>query len=337
MFNVITIGGATRDITFVTNKCKIIKTPENLMEQTLIAFEYGAKIRSEEVYFNFGGGACNTAATLAELGIKASAHCRVGNDDNRKAVVKNLKQRGVNTKLIQTDNEKQTGFSLVVVKKGSEGGDRAIFVYRGASDRLVVNEQNINKTKWIYLTSLAQDWEKDLDVICKSVRENKIKLMWNPGGYQIASGRGRLEKYLRDTEILLLNKDEAIELVQGNGEKLEYNDANNPAVLLKIILKWGPKMAIVTDGENGAYLYNGGDHVVYSPAAKAVKIDTTGAGDAFGAAFLGGLILNDDIEIALKYGIINSASVIEKYGAQNGILKKEEVEKRMGEIKVSYL
>ena len=44
MYDIITIGGATRDITFLTDKGKVIETPENLTEQALLCFEHGAKI-----------------------------------------------------------------------------------------------------------------------------------------------------------------------------------------------------------------------------------------------------------------------------------------------------
>jgi len=62
-------------------------------------------------------------------------------------------------------------------------------------------------------------------------------------------------------------------------------------------------------------------------------VDATGAGDAFGSAFVGGYILNNgDLEIALKFGIINSGSVISKYGAENGILRRKEIERRIKKL-----
>ena len=108
MYDIITIGGATRDITFVTDKGKVIETPENLTEQKLLAFEYGAKIKSEEVFFNFGGGACNTAATFSKLGLNVAVNCKVGKDDDGETMIKNLKELGINTSLIQIDKDKKT-------------------------------------------------------------------------------------------------------------------------------------------------------------------------------------------------------------------------------------
>ena len=335
MYDIITIGGATRDMTFVTDKGKVIETPENLTEQKLLAFEYGAKIKSEEVFFNFGGGACNTAATFAKLGLNVAVNCRVGNDDDGESTIKNLKKLGIGADLIQVDEDKKTGFSLVVVNKNR--GDRVIFAYKGASDFLEVREREISKTKWIYLTSLAGNWEEDLGEINKTVENSKIKLAWNPGATQITAGKNKLENTLKNTEILIINKDEAIELVQNDEDlKLDFNEINDVEILAKNIKNWGPKIIVITDGPEGAYVYDG-ENVLYSSSTPDKKIDSTGAGDSFGSALVGGYILTDNFETALKYGIINSGNVVGEYGAQNGILNKEKIEKKLGDVKVSYL
>ncbi|MEA2097981.1 MAG: carbohydrate kinase family protein [Patescibacteria group bacterium] len=335
MYDIIAIGGAARDMTFVTDKGKIIETPENLTEQSLLAFEYGAKIKSEEVYFNFGGGACNAAATFAKLGLDIAVNCRVGDDDDGRSMIKNLKKLGIKVDLVQIDEDKKTGFSLVAVNKSR--GDRVIFVYKGASDLLEIKKNDINKTKWIYLTSLAGNWEESLNKINKTVKKEEIKLVWNPGATQITVGKDRLEDTLKNTEILIINKDEAIGLVSGDENlKLDFNEINNIELLAKNIKNWGPKIVIITDGSEGAYAYDG-NSVLYSPATSKDSVDTTGAGDSFGSAFVGGYILTEDLEKSLKYGIINSGNVVSEFGAQNGILGKEEIEKKLGDVKVSYL
>ena len=335
MFDIITIGGATRDITFLTDKGKVIETPENLTEQALLGFEYGAKIKSEEVYFNFGGGACNSAATFAKLGLKVAVSCRVGKDDDGESMKKNLKELGINTDLIQVDQKRKTGSSLVVVDK--IGGDRVIFVYKGASDFLEVQEEEISKTKWIYLTSMAGNWQEGLEEINNAVENNGIKLAWNPGATQISAGKKELENTLKNTEILIINKDEAIELVQSDEKiKLDFNEITDSKVLLNIIKSWGPKNVVITDGPEGAYSF-GGEKISYVPATSRSKIDSTGAGDSFGSALVAGYMQDENMETALKYGVINSGSVVSEFGAQNGILSKDEIEKKLEEVKVSYL
>ncbi|MCK5266600.1 MAG: carbohydrate kinase family protein [Spirochaetes bacterium] len=335
MYDIITIGGATRDITFLTDKGKVIQTPENLTEQALLGFEYGAKISSEEVFFNFGGGACNTAATFVKLGLNTAVNSRVGKDDDGGAMIKNLRGLGINTDLVQIDEDRKTGFSMVIVDKTE--GDRVIFKYKGASDFFEVQKNEINKTKWIYLTSLGGDWEEDLDEINKVIENSDVKLAWNPGAMQICVGKKKLEGILKNTEVLIINKDEAIELVQGDEKiKLDFNEITDPKILLSIIGKWGPKIVVITDGPEGAYTYDG-KNILYSSATSKIKVDSTGAGDSFGSALVGGYIITEDTEKALKFGIINSGNVVSINGAQNGILSRDEIEKRLGDVKVSYL
>ena len=360
MFDVITIGGATRDIIFVTDKGKIISTPQNLTEQKLLAFEYGAKIKSDQVYFSSGGGACNVAVSLSRLGLKSAAVLRIGKDQNGTEIKNNLLKEKVDTKFIQEDKKIGTSVSFIVIAK--EKGDRVIFNWQGANKKLnlpavatalqagIKNEKlktTIKNSKWLYSTSLSGQWRENLKEITSIVKENKIKLAFNPGATQIKSGRKKLAKTLKSTEILFLNRDEAIELVlscppkpsaQADGrqaeKKLKRKNFNDPVNLIKIIREWGPKIIVVTQGLFGAWV---GDqkNIYHAPAISKKRIDTTGAGDAFGSGFLGGFILsNENVQTALKYAIINSGNVVGYYGAQEGLLTREKVKSRLNKIKI---
>ncbi len=336
MFNVITIGGATRDIIFVTDKGKIISTPENLTEQKLLAFEYGAKIKSDQVYFSSGGGACNTAISLARLGFKVASFLRIGKDQNGTEIKNNLLKEKVDARFIQEDKKIGASISFIVVAK--EKGDRVIFNWQGANRKLKVKswELGVLKPRWIYLTSLSGNWGKSLLEINNFVKKNKIKLAFNPGASQIKSGRKKLAKILKSTEILFLNRDEAIELALSE-KKLKRKNFNSPADLIKIIREWGPKIVVVTQGLFGAWV---GDqkNIYHAPVISKKRIDTTGAGDAFGSGFLGGFILsNGNIQTALKYAIINSGNVVGYYGAQEGLLTREKVESRLNKVKIEKI
>jgi len=84
-------------------------------------------------------------------------------------------------------------------------------------------------------------------------------------------------------------------------------------------LKKYAAIAVITDGKNGAYAYDG--QVKQSIAARKVDVvETTGAGDAFASSFLAGMILKQNIEFALQIGLANSESVIKEVGAKNTLL-----------------
>ncbi len=337
MLDVITMGGALRDITFATDKGKVIETPEDLTSQRLLAFEYGAKIRSEDVRMNFGGGACNAAAVFAKMGLTTAVISRVGKDGDGRAIIDNLRSRGVGTELLQTDERAETAFSFIVVDSATKGGERVAFSYRGALENMEVKVEDLKDAKWLYMTGLGRDWKENLGVVAQAVRENGIKLAWNPGAREIAGGRKELDILLRETELFIINKDEAIELVLGDsGADVSGEGVNDTVKLIDRIKGWGPKNVIITDGKNGAHLKT--DEALFSvPAFLQKQTDTTGAGDAFGSGLLAGYILTDKWDLALKYGIINSSGEVSEYGAESGIMTCEEIEGRLGEVGVQAI
>lgn len=337
MFDFITIGGATKDIIFLTEKGKIIETPENLTEQRLLAFEYGAKIKSEEVYIDFGGGACNAGATFAKMGFDVAVMCRVGDDENGKSLVNNLHNHNIDTSLIQSSEGKNSAFSFVVVNNNANSCDRIIFTHRGVSDAMRVDQEAMKNAKWVYLTSLYHNWKNNLQKVYAVAQEGKIKLAWNPGAEEIKSGRKRLLDLIKYTNIFIVNKDEAIELAQKDKEaNLTKEQLNDASELIKLIKSWGAAVVVITDGENGAFVCSG-DEIFHAEVFANQTIDITGAGDAFGSAFVAGYELTGDLEEALKFGILNSGSVVGQFGAQKGIMTRGEIESGLENVKISQI
>lgn len=342
MFDVITIGGAIWDTLFVTDKGHIIPTPENPTEQNLFAFEYGAKIVSNEVFAGAGGGAANTAVGIRRLGLKTAGVFALGDDPNGKMIKDILKKEKVDTRFIQKFKNLFTGFSFILVD--AKDGDHTVFSYRGASTKLKVEGRKLKaqKAKWFYITSLSGDWQKVIDDIIKIKKQNPgLGIAFNPGAAQLATGVLGLKEILSVTDILFVNKDEAIELAKSEAEScgvaVENDRLNDINFLFGELRKIGIKTIVITDGKNGAYAGNG-DKILFGPAISKTRIDTTGAGDSFGCAFLGSYILNEgNLETSLKYGIINSNSVVNEYGAQKGLLTKKAIEKDLNLFQITFL
>lgn len=330
-FDITTIGSALKDITFYSDQGKIFATPNNLTAQRMLAFEYGAKITPTEVHLNFGGGAANTAVSLSRLGLKTSIIARLGKDEVGKEILGKFKKEKINTSFIQFDDKNPSGFSFILAIDKKEK-EHIAFTCRGASDHFNFKPPARLKSKWFYITSLCgKNWSKNLRAIFAFAKSKNIKISWNPGSLQLQAGKRLLINFLKQTNILILNKDEAIELVL-SGIKLgrkNPNHLNRPLYLLNILHEWGPKIVVITDGKKGAWAYNGAT-IYRQQIIRAKVLDTTGVGDSFGSAFLAGMIINkNDIQKALKWGMINSASVVTKIGAQNGLLDRQELEKKI--------
>ncbi|MFA6146258.1 MAG: carbohydrate kinase family protein [Patescibacteria group bacterium] len=310
-YDIITIGGAIRDIIFYTNEGLVVNNPNPLCEK-LIAFELGAKIYTDEAYWSWGGGADNTGVGVAKLGLKTAIIVRVGADSEGDELVKYFKKQGIETKFIQRDKNIRTGFSLVTTLKNKKA--HTIFVYRGPGEDLNSLPKNIS-AKWIYISSLsAKYWEKMMNQILKY----KAIKAWNPSIVQLKTGYSKLSKYLKQIDVLILNEDEARELVLSAQKTKDLSIKH----LLKRIYQMGPKIVAITAGPKGVFAYNG-DKFYSHKIKKAKVVNTVGAGDAFSSGFIAGLFYDkNNIQKALHWGILNSASVIAKIGAQEGLLNK---------------
>jgi sugar/nucleoside kinase (ribokinase family) len=208
-FDFITIGGATEDIAFHVDDSVVVDNKKDITKQRLLAFEYGAKLRTDKAYSTFGGGAANTAVCLSKLGFKVAGLIPVGDDIRGERIVKNLKKNKVDPFLVQRIKGKESPFAFLILGKGNE---HVAFVNSGAKNDFKVSDKSLKKLKkaeWLYITSLAKGWQAALGRITSL---EKPKIAWNPGDVQIRAGLGRLKKYLQNTNVLCVNKDEAIEL-----------------------------------------------------------------------------------------------------------------------------
>lgn len=323
IYDIITIGGAVRDIIFYTEEGKILSTPQDPLCEKVIAFEVGAKIYVKEVYLTSGGGAHNTAVGFSRLGLNTAAIFKVGKDREGDALIQEITKKGVDVSFVGQDRKIMTGFSCILSLR--EYKCHVIFAYRGANDTLDFRFtiSDLSSAQWIYVSSLsASAWDKILDKIIIAGRYG-VNVAWNPGSIQLRAGYKKLSSYLKDIDVLIVNKDEARELV------LSMRKIKDLSVrrLLKQVYQMGPKIVAITIGSRGAYAYDG-KKIYYQREMPANVVNTTGAGDAFSSGFVSSLFYNPgDITTALRWGVYNSTSVIKTIGAQKGLLTKTKIKK----------
>jgi len=324
-YDVITVGGATEDMTLFTHEGVLIDNKHDVLRQELLGFEYGAKLAVDKVELAFGGGAANASVSFARLGLKSATLVAVGNDDRGTQIIKHLKKEKVDHRLIQLVKGQMSGFSPIIVGADNE---HISFSVRGANSFLDISPstaRQLKKAEWVYLTSLSGNWK---DFLEKLFNIDGPKIAWNPGHTQLASGKKVLGKYLKKTELLVVNLDEARELVISDAaykrKPLAFFD--DPAKLAEIISSWGPKYVIVTNGAKGATAWC--ENKVYKIKATNLKrkVNTVGVGDAFGSSAVAGLVIyKNDLARALKLAANNAARVASIKGAQNGLMHKADL------------
>lgn len=331
-YDIVTIGGATYDITFFPreNETVLIDNKQDILRQKLMAFEHGAKISSEKVVHGFGGGAANAAVSFAGLGFKTSAIIAIGSDIFGKEIVSNFKTRKVGIKLIHKILRYASDLAVIIIGPDK---DRIIFRDDNVKSKLELGQQDISaikSTKWVYLASLSGNWQVILaKVFAVKNKQWSLKIAWNPGQGQLIGGLKELGFFIKLTEVLILNQDEAIQLAMSDPKLKERNiDLNDIKNLLPIIKNYGPKIAVITAGKSGAWAYDGVKIHYSAIVEKQQRVDATGVGDAFGSSFIAGLeLFNGDIDRAMRLGILNTASVVATPGAQNGLLTKDDLGK----------
>ena len=319
-YDVITIGSAVRDVVFYTDEGELIKNPKkDPTKLELLGFELGAKLKSDEVHFTFGGGATNTAINFVGLGLKTGTVVNIGDDMDGQDILNNLKKHKVDISLVKKDKQNRSGLSYLVVDENSN--EHVVFVYYGANDNLNLQKLKGVDTEWVYISSISSNnWPQ----IIKAAQNSTARIAWNPGSTQLRAGFKKLANFFPDIEVLLLNKDEATELVLTKNPKTKKLGVKD---LLKEIFLWGPGIVAISDGRKGVWVYDGVNIYFDKPHHKNPK-DTTGAGDCFGSTFVSGLHKTDyDIKKSIKLAVANTSSLVFKPGAQIGLLKWNQLNK----------
>lgn len=326
-FDVITIGSALRDIMFYSDDLQIIDNPsKDPTCKQLLGAEFGAKLRSDDVHFFFGGGASNTAVNFSGLGLRTAIFASIGNDLDGLAIRQELKKQGVHIGILQVSEKNRTGLSFLTVD--SKTHEHVAYVFYGAAEKLAFFEKQWKgvSTEWFYISSLNMSKWKPL---VHSIMDQQSRIAWNPGANQLDAGYKALKPFLQKTELLLLNTDEATQLI------LSYPGIKKTLSIrqmLRLIYSWGPRTVLITDGRKGAYAYDGKKVYVEKPPQDHVR-DTTGAGDCFGSSFLTGIIrYNNNVEKAMQLAVRNTTSLVHSVGAQQGLLKWKDLPKKLRQL-----
>lgn len=324
MHRVLCIGSVSKDIFFPTDEGVIIETPEDLKSQTKIAFELGGKVLCRERAESVGGVAANVAQGIARMGLESSVYSKIGKDEVGQWICRSLQGAGVDTSVLDVDETVNTDLSAIVVAQGT--GDRIIFHNRDANEKLKIEKQKLQSYEWFYISALNGAWQENLQTIFGAAEQYGVKVALNPGQHNLKEAPRVILESLPHVSVLILNKDEALELLLAGGIERQPEHLNDERYLVRVLHRFGPSTVALTDGKRGAWVFNGrelwhGD--IYEPHG---LIDTTGAGDAFGSGFFSAYVYHYALDRCLRYGLANAGSVVGYYGASQGLLDQATTE-----------
>ena len=323
IYDVITIGEATIDA-FMT----IHDSSEKISLDTKtgeLCFRHGEKINVEKYDFQMGGNAANVAVGLTRLGLNAAPACEIGDDEFSIKIRNQMALEGVERVLVTQSKGRQSNFSVIINFKG----DRTIF--NEDLKREHIFDFDDLAAKYIYLTSMGEEWVGAYEHALEFGGKHGSKIVFNPGTHQLSGQSVVINKILKSTDILFVNKEEAeLLLFKHFNKKLDNSDHYIKNLCMEL-QQLGPKIVVITNGKEGSSCLDEKGNYTIQDLFPGKVVERTGAGDSFAAGFLGATIYGFDIETAMRWGAINSASVVGQVGAEPGLLTKEEIEEKFKE------
>lgn len=281
-----------------------------------LAIPFGQKVPFDSAQILEGvGNAANAAVSFSRLGLHSGLVSNVGGDQYGRDIIASLHQNKVDSRFVHINPGKLSNYHYVLWYKD----ERTILIkhedYKYHWPRFRVSDI----PKWAYFTSIAQNTLDYHDQISEWLEANpEVKLAFQPGTFQIEAGANRLAAIYKRTEVIILNREEAVEVTGGS-----YDDLHE---LINKLHEIGPKIVVLTDGPDGAYASDGQSRLkmpLYPDPAP--PLERTGAGDAFASTFVAALMKGSDLEGALQWAPINSMNVVQHVGAQIGLLSEKEL------------
>lgn len=290
-----------------------------------ICLTNGSKIPYESLdVISAVGNSPNAAVSASRLGLSSALVTDFGDDDFGKDCSLVLAKENIANDFIKIHKDKKSNYHFVLW----HGAERTILIKHEEYD---YSFPDIGTPKWVYFSSVGENSIPYHHEIAKYLKDHpKTKLAFQPGTFQIKLGYEKLKDLYAVTEVFFCNKEEA-QLILGK------HDLDDIPTIAREISALGPKIAVITDGPKGAFAFDGTDVWFMPPYPDpAPPFERTGAGDSFSSTFTSALALGKSVDEALMWGPINSMSVVQKVGAQRGLLTREKLEEYLKNAPADY-
>lgn len=322
-YDFISIGDTVTDA-FIRLKDASVHCDLN-REKCVICMRFADKIPYENVYvIPAVGNASNAAVAAARLGLKTAFVANIGDDYYGKECLEALKAERVATDFITIHTGRKTNYHYVLWYED----DRTILIKH---EEYPYEFPKLDPPRWIYFSSMGENSLEFHDALARYISNNpEVKLAFQPGTFQMKIGKDRLKEIYHSAEIFFCNREEAQRILG-----VEEHDIKK---LLTMVHALGPKIVVITDGTKGAYAYNG-VHAWFMRAYPDPKppYERTGAGDAFSSTVAAALAMGKDLKEALRWGPVNSMSVVQRVGARAGLLSLAEIERHLAHAPGDYI
>lgn len=261
-----------------------------------------------------GGSAANTIVGLARLGCRVGFIGKVADDREGKLQLDCFKTEGVNTDGVTVASKGKSGAVMGFVDRK---GARALYINSGVNDNIEPREirwEYVSQTNFLHLSSFVGEKPFRAQKKLLGSLPDNVKVSFDPGSVYAQKGFAAIEPLIRSSYVMMPNALE-LELLTG-----ETEIPKGAAQLIDM----GVQIVAVKLGEKGCYVTNGQEKKTIQPY-KVKAVDTTGAGDAFNAGFLYGLLHDKPLTECGRIGNYVAAQSVTKMGARAGLPCEKEL------------
>ncbi|MBB6670803.1 carbohydrate kinase family protein [Cohnella nanjingensis] len=261
-----------------------------------------------------GGVASTFARDCARLGLATGLVASVGNDPLGELLIRELKSDGVRLRQIRHDERLATGGSVVLI---NSNGERSFLHLPGASIQIASPELvDVTKCRHLHLggTPLLPEYDGPRgEALFRRARLHGVTTSFDT--IMNESGWEQTRRLLPFTDIAMPSYEEAF-LLTG------YRD---PADQAHFLLQAGARIAVVKLGSEGAWIADADRAFMAIPSEEIKAIDTTGAGEAFCAGFVYGLLFDWNLEKTAAFATACGSLATQAVGGPTAIESLEKV------------
>lgn len=259
----------------------------------------------EQMRRNFGGCAGNIAYTLSLFGERPTIISSAGSDFEE--YEKWLERHHIDTSKIARFSDEPTAAAYIITDKSD--CQISAFHLGAMKHPAPLNQRDV---QGVQLAIVSPGNVDDMTEFVKLYQRVGVRYIFDPGQSIPALTREDLLSGIIGAEVLIINDYEWSLIQQKTG------------ITRKDIIEEGGCI-VVTLGDRGS-LVESSEGTFQIPAAVPQKVvDPTGAGDAYRAGFLMGMLFGCSYEECGRLGSVTAVYAVEKYGTQNHFFTPEEV------------
>jgi sugar/nucleoside kinase (ribokinase family) len=268
------------------------------------------QVTARSIRFLPGGGAVNTAAALAQIGIPVGLFTKIGADAHGAAALDYLAGLGVDVTGVVRSATETTPFTFVGIHPR---GERTFVHTPGCNlsfcpadldlDRLLQADVLLAQDLWA-LPAMAG---KPLaGILAAARRRGVVTVLDECWGY--GPRRRTLEAVLPQADYVLPSYDDLLAIYPGLG----------PEDMIRRLQERGATKVVLKTGAQGC-LFDLGSGIAGRPSVADAIVDPTGAGDCFDAGFIAGLVRGLSGEAAVDVALRAAAACLRQVGGAVGI------------------